>query len=604
MPTRLINVPVNIEIIQRLQKYPVYNPDRTLKEWVTKGTNIPAPNQKYFDLKNEYVSLVSKYRETQQEEFVGGMPVQLEKECMGQILRKDSFGNFTYHITLKVDGERYLLFLSRDGNVYFIDRSLMFYYLPDTLLKNRPPGTFLLDGEFVESSEGYEYLIFDTLFYNSNSVIEEKYSDRYNHAQDLVRDYFLKTVSLKSWFGIDEILKTDNIYSHVLKLTNKDRTNKLNADGLILQPFDTPYVTFGPWNKFNNVLFKWKPASELTIDFKLKIVNDNKWELLTKSGMNFDIKVMDPSEKLIKDSEGVVNPVDKSIMVHAIADPSDDDKRKYHNGDVVEVKYIPINQSTNKYGYKFKIVKPRQNKEANGLATIMSTMKVIKDPFNLDLLKKAIRTDGLDFDIYSKSSLILCILDIFFTKRETVGIKSVYDKYLNTPNAELEFRLLKNEKALDKFTFYYLFDFFNFYFKGTREITIDISSKKDSSGNVYRSTYSEYGKVLSNIIKRRVKDYTLKNDKDLYNKLNLKLSLSEEVPVENITQTGTRRVKDRTSFVYGLWRMDFTKVLTDSVSESFEVECEYIGSNTVPFEIFIKSLSNVYTAILKNSSFC
>ena len=92
--------------------------------------NIPIPNPEYLYLKKEYLELTSVVpnENSNDEEFIGGMPVQLEKGCLKNLLQTDQKGNYVYQMTLKVDGERFLLFIGRDGIVYLIDRSVNFYY--------------------------------------------------------------------------------------------------------------------------------------------------------------------------------------------------------------------------------------------------------------------------------------------------------------------------------------------------------------------------------------------------------------------------------------------------------------------------------------------
>ena len=595
---KLIKIPVHTEKeYGRAEK----DYDYTLKTWVTKYKTSRTQNEKYTRLKKEYTDLVINYRESQAEEFVGGMPVQMEKDCISQLLRTDHDGNLVYGITLKVDGERYLLFLSSDHNIYFIDRALMFYYFVDDLdneLLHSSERPMLLDGEMINNESKYEFLVFDLLIYNSESWIDQPYYKRYDVANYVINNLKIDlAISLKPWFLLSELLKTNNIYSHVFKKTNESRKIKLKADGLILQPLDTKYVTFGPWSKYNNVLFKWKPPEDLTIDFKIKIVKSDEWELLTKSGMNYDIP------------QGDKDPV------HAITVPTEANKKNYRDGDVAEFKIVE-SAFKNPLGNKFKIVRPRPEKDANGLYTIMSTMNVIHNPFYLDIITPSVKLilsgKKSELQMYSRNNLILCILNtsLFFTKYEIDLIESIYTLYLNTPNAELEFRLLKNSKNLDKGTFYYLFDFFNNSFINQRTVTTDITTARDTSNKVFRSTYSFDNKLLSSEYKLKIKDFTLKNDNKMYNNLNLKLQLSQEVPVNVVTKDGTIRIKDRYSYTLGLWKIDITKVLTknsitDSGKESFELECEFINRDTqVSFEEFIKSFSDLYILILKNSSYC
>ena len=115
----------------------------------------------------------------------------------------------------------------------------------------------------------------------------------------------------------------------LIKETNKLRPkeSKLEADGINLQPFDTPYVPYGPWNKYNNVQFKWKPSNQLTIDFKIKIVGLNEWTLLTKTDQPFNINQPDG------------NPLPATCI------PTDAQKLKYHDSEVVEYGAVDLHRS-------------------------------------------------------------------------------------------------------------------------------------------------------------------------------------------------------------------------------------------------------------------
>jgi hypothetical protein len=65
--------------------------------------------------------------------FIGGMPVTLEIDCLRPILRKKD-GKYEYYMTLKADGERYLLLII-NKEYYFISRSMNFYYLENNISK-------------------------------------------------------------------------------------------------------------------------------------------------------------------------------------------------------------------------------------------------------------------------------------------------------------------------------------------------------------------------------------------------------------------------------------------------------------------------------------
>jgi hypothetical protein len=82
--------------------------------------NIPVyidsgENKEYFKIKDEYINLINKFREKAEDQFIGGMPVQLEKNCLSPLFKKDIYNRFDYYLTLKVDGTRYLMSVSKNG---------------------------------------------------------------------------------------------------------------------------------------------------------------------------------------------------------------------------------------------------------------------------------------------------------------------------------------------------------------------------------------------------------------------------------------------------------------------------------------------------------
>ena len=575
-------------------------------------------NQEYLYILDDYLKLTKQPANNRQ--FIGGMPVTLENGCFKELLRTDANNNYSYHITLKVDGERYLMFLSSWGEIFFIDRLLNFYIFVNTSgerlsrITGVPP--FLMDGEMVFTNNTYEFLIFDLLFAQNEEYILMDYYKRYDSIKYLLntvlKDYLNSfnnniQVSAKKWYSISTILETNNIYSYITNKTNEKRTTKLKADGLILQPFDTNYIPFGPWNKYNNVQFKWKPLEDQTIDFRIKIVSESKWELLTRAGYPFTIP-------------GSGEP--------ASIKPTKKEKDFFKDGDVAEFNYN---------NNQFKILRSRPNKEANGLSSVMSVWNFIHDPFELDVLKKYLNVlSGNDTNlknllvVLSKSELILISTfnkGIFFNKQEIKSIKEVYSKF--EYSNELECRIFKHGKktlSVDAFTFMYLYSFLIKNYELQNETTIDIIENNGKSKN--RSSYSSIQDIyinnsIVNETKQQLKYFISTSKGKLYNDLLFKLVLSEEVktnkitPLKKITKEnpyGTNniiRMKNRYSFtISSLWRLDLTVVKTGysindaaNNNDTFEIECEFIGRD-VPFEHFIKSFSNIYTFILGNTNYC
>jgi len=609
-------------------------------------------NQLYFGIKSEYMGLINNFRENKGDQFIGGMPVQLEKDCVTQLLRGTSYQKLIYGITLKVNGVRHLMFLSKSGIIYFIDRVTNFFYFireNQEIVALKPTEfVFLFDGELVfhEQTQRWEFLIFDVLFYEYRGKImnwmNNNYYDRLFILSKAVSELPIKDfdISVKTWIPIEAIKETNDIYQYVIDKTNQDRMLMrkpiLKDDGLILQPFDGVYIPFREWNVYNNIQFKWKPPSQLTVDFKIHIPEDvsNEWWLMTKTNQNYNVK----------QKKG--NPL-KAIMI-----PTKSDKLKYKNGDVVECK---LNEEVYERNVFIPITKREDKTEGNSLQTIMSTMNAIENAFTLDNLKPAILSILNNYSdpkkvlqFQSMSHLILCAVPMFFTNAEIKSIENIYNVFIgeesknetifqelekqytsfgSTTQYELEFRVFPytsgGKESIKKFTYYYFLDFLRkMGFRHMYEFTIDLVLNEYTKDKTYRSTYTDLNfKNPINQVKTKIKSYKAipTSDKQLYNNLTFKLALSTEkvsdiqvnlknkMRNENVVYN-TIRVKYRDSFYVGLWRIDITRVLTTmnihkTGLETYEIECEYIGGK-VPFQTFIDSMNFVYKLILGNTSYC
>jgi hypothetical protein len=105
----------------------------------------------YSTIRTGYYNLTREYQFVPGGVFVGGMPVTLERDCLRPLL------NENVYVTLKVDGERYLLFIF-NKRLYFISRSLQIYYLDQSVFS---VDNCLFDSEVVVKNSKTEIFIFD-----------------------------------------------------------------------------------------------------------------------------------------------------------------------------------------------------------------------------------------------------------------------------------------------------------------------------------------------------------------------------------------------------------------------------------------------------------
>lgn len=180
-------------------------------------------------------------------------------------------------ITDKADGERKLLFFTQSG-IYAV-------YPPRDIIKisNKPiPGfsNTLLDGELVKSSDGCSpdsllFLGFDLLFYRGEDRRDISFTDRINKLPKL-------TVESDIIIEPKKFYSAGNFYSNVNTLLNKisEKSEKrYGNDGIIINQKNGVYLT---------PVYKWKPVDLLTIDFYVRKVDKNIYELLVKSGSGLE----------------------------------------------------------------------------------------------------------------------------------------------------------------------------------------------------------------------------------------------------------------------------------------------------------------------------
>lgn len=227
--------------------------------------------------------------------------------------------HINYLVTDKTDGERNLLFISGNGNVYGINRenNIVHYGLSIPGLAKT-----ILDGEYVSRTEDDKllnnYYIFDAYIYKGENIIGKPFlfakpSGRHNYILETIKHFstdgniiqsnprfpfmiykkdYLPSNSPTSYMNLDADEKP-LISENCEKLLNKMNVKyggflevghlyTYKTDGLVFLPnnlsvfqkseddiIKNPFVS-GSWT--NN--YKWKPADLLTIDFKIEFVKD------------------------------------------------------------------------------------------------------------------------------------------------------------------------------------------------------------------------------------------------------------------------------------------------------------------------------------------
>lgn len=245
--------------------------------------------------------------------FLSYQPVTLEQEnIVPPKLGTISILN-DYSVTEKADGDRMLLYVDKNNNMYLIDSKLHIRKLGN---KHKYTNS-LLDGEFIKkgkiANELYNtYMIFDIYFMNGTDVRNNNLTKRIDFMNDFNKNNVGKSeinIKVKKHHYGDDIFKlSKNIYQSL--------KYDYHIDGLIFTPvnlFVGAYYngelsennTFGgTWHK----VFKWKPPEENSIDM-LTIFNDEKFITGVGRCVFADLKVAYNSS-----SDSQINPL--TVLSH------------------------------------------------------------------------------------------------------------------------------------------------------------------------------------------------------------------------------------------------------------------------------------------------
>ncbi|XP_050362183.1 mRNA-capping enzyme [Nymphalis io] len=219
-------------------------------------------------------------------DFPGLQPVSMDVENIKLL------SQIPYRVSWKADGVRYMMLIDGDDKVYLLDRdncvfkanNLHFFHRKT----NEPLKDTLLDGEMVVDNEKgvtkVRYLCYDIIRFDNINVGKANFyptreqcidceivkpRDRAIESGRIDKDNEPFRVGLKHFW--DVTMAKDLLGEKFAK------TLKHEPDGLIFQPSEKPYA-FGACQ---NVL-KWKPSEMNSIDFKLRVVKEDRVGMISK----------------------------------------------------------------------------------------------------------------------------------------------------------------------------------------------------------------------------------------------------------------------------------------------------------------------------------
>ena len=219
--------------------------------------------------------------------FYSGVPVDLEEESLLHLIQYNhSTSSWKYNVTTKLDGVRFLLCIHPSLNsVVFINRIPSFFvpvligtnvvYSQNYLLKG------MFDGEYYQDT--HTFFVFDILYYENEHVCVLPFTERQQRLDvffsskriereylDVLHEHTGIQIKKKPYIDLSSLSDMDDIQQYVENDFTARFGREYRFDGLVFTPTDTKYILFDSWKYPQNIMYKWKPRHEHTIDFKFE----------------------------------------------------------------------------------------------------------------------------------------------------------------------------------------------------------------------------------------------------------------------------------------------------------------------------------------------
>jgi len=319
-----------------------------------------------------------------------------------------------FFVTVKLDGVRSFLFFDISGYCYIVvpPKGLFVFY--------KHSGKFthtILDGEFVEN----KFIAFDILFMKGDDIRDIPFIERYHKMQEIFTltingDPLSKkgsnsliaggceidNVYLKRYHGVnkpDQTLRAptgNDLYDVMPRILKEYKKFSDISDGIIFQRASTKY--------YNDVTFKWKPASLTTIDFYVEVKSLQEKEVFGEENEEEIIleDVFDEGEEPEEVKGGPVKGVKDEANYEIFLYIMDREQRKLFKGnarypfagsmfsDTDELDGEPINGRIVEFRWTdkgFQAIRFRDDRSApNGLKPAEDTWMNIHEPMSEDTL--------------------------------------------------------------------------------------------------------------------------------------------------------------------------------------------------------------------------
>ena len=248
-----------------------------------------------------------------------------------------------YCVTEKADGERHLLFISKEKKIYLINNRFEVKYTGCTV-KNA--SNCIFDGELITKNKKntniFLFLIFDLYFANNqdyrsrqfarteddksqgieesrleilNTIVtneEFKYEEGNDSSQEEGEVEYARDIAfnwkIKEFYFGDITNFSTKIFDSVKTVLNKEKSDimEYETDGVIFNPVKLPVGGYDEKGVHNNIgitwdaQFKWKPAKDNTIDFLVEVLQTTNNTGVYSDKIGYTYNDNEGEKKLVK----------------------------------------------------------------------------------------------------------------------------------------------------------------------------------------------------------------------------------------------------------------------------------------------------------------
>ncbi len=329
-----------IEDVEFLTTLYISRVEETLK--AIEGSDFILTNDKKSSILAEYQKLIDMNPVHNMPRWIGPQPVSLDMASVSKLKEN-------YTVTEKADGERCILFIDSEGDVYRINNRFGIVKLGVT---NKTHPNTIIDGEYVERNKlsQYEplYLAFDLYYLKGEDVRELPLMETDNEKTRLsllqqINDWeYPDDKEMETQFIVKTFYDKD-MFKSSKQILAESQSSKMNykIDGLIFTPSklqvsgdeqnqvliskEQKKVTGVTWD----LCYKWKPEEDNTIDFLVKTNDEIKYNA---KGAYKTLHLLCSNSNKKKQ---------KTSCFDIFADTSDNEKRKIEDLDDNSILFQP-----------------------------------------------------------------------------------------------------------------------------------------------------------------------------------------------------------------------------------------------------------------------